>query len=522
MLVAAGPSHAQPTETVTARATDAPTESSAPAAEPRIDDLLVATGVRAIEKRRVEALLSAGTEATHAAALRATERHGSLGFELQGQWSSSDVATRRTGADARIEHASEHDRAALVAAYGRTHDAALRRSFASDVRTGAYGGEWIAWRPSGRYELGAYGLHEQLLDERQTGSLALDTSTYGARARMTSRRVQALDLDHEIGLGVGVTSASTIGEEQELDPEMSTHMQLLQRTRRGHHRFLSAYISDTIRVIESLDMHGGFVFEHWRWLSSAPPLYSSDEAQMDRDGRELVSFLLYGPRLGATYRVNRELTFAANGYRKLRAPTLHQLMRPVQNGEVLTQVGTLRPETVTGAEVGPAVTAGPLDARAVVYWNEVDVPIRTVTLSDTLRERQNLEHARETGVEAAASLRLAKPWSTSIEYTFASSRPDVPRHRATAAVTYDRPKLLTLTGGLRYVDRRVDDRALLAAPAYTVVDAMASRKLTRGLAGFVAVENLLDRRYVAHEAGIDTRGAPRMLHVGVRLDSARW
>ena len=63
--------------------------------------------------------------------------------------------------------------------------------------------------------------------------------------------------------------------------------------------------------------------------------------------------------------------------------------------------------------------------------------------------------------------------------------------------------------------------AIVARP-FTVIDAMATRRITHGLAGFIAVENLFDRRYVEHVAGFDQIGAPRMVHVGLRLDSARW
>ena len=64
-------------------------------------------------------------------------------------------------------------------------------------------------------------------------------------------------------------------------------------------------------------------------------------------------------------------------------------------------------------------------------------------------------------------------------------------------LTYDNPHIVTLTGAVRYVDRQyVDDATPQRLGAYTLVDAVAARKITRGLAGFVAVENLLDRRYV--------------------------
>ena len=146
--------------------------------------------------------------------------------------------------------------------------------------------------------------------------------------------------------------------------------------------------------------------------------------------------------------------------------------------------------------------------------------------------------AQQTGVDAAASWRLAKPWLASIAYTYTATRihdggayaevagnqlAHTPRHRATAMLSFDEPRVATITGFVRYAGSRFDDARNQAALApVTVIDAMATRTLTGGLAAFVAVENVMNRRYVTNIAAIDSIGAPRMVHVGVRLDSARW
>jgi outer membrane receptor protein involved in Fe transport len=555
IAVASGTAHAQAPE-LTADAPGSGGEPSvrassgtvaAPAPEPVSideltvsDDLLAATGFRPIGTRRGELLVATGTDATHHGAARVSDTVGGAGIELTGTMLSSDVLGARNAASARIEHSTERDRARLRASYEGEHVGLTRQSFVTDTRDATYGAAWTAWRSVGRFELETFGEQATLHDTRATAALELDGSLHGVHAGFGSRRVQALDVDHEFAGGIDLMQASGINQTDLDDGDMLTHMQALHRTKRGRHRFLSAYIHDTVRVIESLDVHAGFVFEHWSWLTSIPPLGSQDavDSGMDVDAADVISEL-FGPRFGAVYRVAPSVAFEATAYRKLRTPTWHQLMRPIQNGDIVTDASDeLHAETITGGQVGPSLSRGKASARAVVYWNEIASPIANVTVSDTQRATTNLGHARETGLEAAASWRLAAPVLAGASYTFAHARvtnggnyaqlagkqlAQTPRHRATALLAYDEPRLVTLTGAVRYLDRRFeDDRNTIVAAPVAVVDASAARKLTHGLAGFVSVENVFDRRYVTNQAGVDTVGAPRLVQVGVRLDSARW
>src|SRR5690606_315637 len=98
-----------------------------------------------------------------------------------------------------------------------------------------------------------------------------------------------------------------------------------------------------------------------------------------------------------------------------------------------------------------------------------------------------------------------------------------PRHRASAQLTFDDPELATVTTSVRYVGRSFeDDRNTLALGAVTLVDVIVARRIAGGITGFVGVDNLLDRRYRIGRTGVDTLGAPRMFHAGVRIDSARF
>ncbi|HEY5949031.1 MAG TPA: TonB-dependent receptor [Kofleriaceae bacterium] len=556
MMVAAGYAHAQsqsapeagevPTQ---ARAsTDSTAESSAPEAPASpiaidqltlSDDMLAAVGVRPIENHRVEALVSSGTDSTHHAAVRATDTLAGAGVELTGTAFRSDVLGDRTAAGARIEHAGEHDVLRANASYGLDHVGLVRQSFTTDTSTAAYRAAWTGWRAANRFELQAYGEHTSLRDVRSAAALDLDGDLYGAHAGLASRRVQAFGLDHEFGGDIDITQATGMSTQSDGDPALQ-NMTTLRRTKHARKRFLSAYIHDTIRVIESLDVRGGFVFEQWAWLTNINSIYGPDPSEnMDNDGPDAIRDLLMGPRVGAIYRASPEVALEAQAYRQLRTPTWQQLMRPIQNGNVLTTADDrLHAATISGAELGPVLTMRSVEARAKLYWNEIASPIATVGVADDTRAITNLDHARETGVQAAATWRVAKPVLAGVDYTFTNARiteasaypqlagkqlVQTPRHRATALLAYDAPKLATLTGAVRYVDRRFeDDRNTIVAKPFAVVDAMAARKLTHGLAGFVGIENLFDRRYVANQAGVDTFGAPRLVQVGLRLDSARW
>ena len=314
-------------------------------------------------------------------------------------------------------------------------------------------------------------------------------------------------------------------------------MRTLPQLMRGQHRFLDTYIHDTVRVIESLDISGGFVFEHWRWLTSYPP--ASRDGVMDEAEQLPATHPLLSPRIGALYRVDDQLAVRGDAYRMLRTPTLGELYEPVQSGDVVTAGNlALAPETVSTVEVGPQLTTRELDARAALYWSEIDAPITAVTLADGSRQRENLDRASASGVDTAASWRPAKAWRATIAYTFAATtvtradaHPELvatelalaPKHRAVASLTFADPRLVMVTGAVRYVGRQFqDDRNTVTTDGYAVVDALAVRKITGGVAGWVSIDNLFDRRYVATRTGIDVLGPPRMIAIGVRIDSARF
>jgi outer membrane receptor protein involved in Fe transport len=484
------------------------------------DDLLHARQLlRPITRDRLEAIVDAGTEGARDVQTRGTATAHGVGFELTGDVHDSDLRDRKS-ATARVE--SEHAKA-----YGGY---ATQHQDTDDARVAHYGADW----QHGRFQAHAFGDTQRLDEERLGRRYEIPTSSLGANASVRSGRLYLLGMSHELVIGANFerTSGTTTTEDTAAE-STSMPMAMTRRSRHGDHRFLEAYMNDTLHVIESLDLSGGFIIEDWRSLSAIETIHYGVEQNMDVHFPD-VSDMQFSPQVGALYRVDDHLSVRANGYRRMRAPSLTELYQPIALDGTLTAANpALRPESTWGAEVGPALDAGKIEARAVAFYNIVESPITSVATADGMRERTNLGGARVTGIETEASWRPAKPWLATVSYTFANSvvtdpgfagkrLAQMPRHRASAMLTYDNPRVVTVTGGMRYIDGQYIDASNTASlAAFTLIDAMAARKIKRGIAGFVGVENLLDRRYIG-QYGIDTQGAPRTFRVGVRIDSARF
>jgi outer membrane receptor protein involved in Fe transport len=372
-------------------------------------------------------------------------------------------------------------------------------------------------------------MHRLREDGPRDPALTVPTAKLGVRASM-SRTFTTGRLGHVLACGGGLArdTGSTV-EERSID---TLHMTMLQREVAGEQRFLDAFLKDTIRVIDSLDVSGGFVIEDWRFLNGHESIVYGIDEPMDVKVPALHEIQL-SPELGARYRASDQIAVLARAYRALRPPELGDLYRPQR--AIAPNVG-LVPERVWAAEAGPEVAAGTLTARAAAFVQVIESPINNVTQAIGSLRRMNVDRAGAIGIETEATWRPTPAWLATVEYSFTSAtvteanEPSLvgkrlarsPRHRAAAVLAFDDPGVVTLAGTVRYVDRSyLDDRNTRSAGAYTLIDVFAARRIARGLAGFVAVENLLDRRYLAERAATDMAGAPRTLLVGVRVDTSR-
>jgi len=80
------------------------------------------------------------------------------------------------------------------------------------------------------------------------------------------------------------------------------------------------------------------------------------------------------------------------------------------------------------------------------------------------------------------------------------------------------PRWFTAATQIRFSGEQFDDDLNeFILGAYGVWDAQFSRSVTRGLTGFIAIENILDSVYDTGRTPIRTIGWPRTVRFGVRV-----
>lgn len=247
----------------------------------------------------------------------------------------------------------------------------------------------------------------------------------------------------------------------------------------------------------------------------------------------------FSPQLSALLKVNDRVSLTSTFARAFRAPTLNELYRAFRVGNVLTLADeNLRAERLTSGEAG--VIYEPrrgASLRAEAFWMDVTRAIANVTLSATpaliTRQRRNLGRTRSRGFEAEGEVRAGVRWTLSAGYLFADARvtrfpadtsleglrvPQVARHQLTFQARYTNPARLSFGVQARASGAQFDDdQNLLRLRGYFSLDALASRRLARGVEAFVAAENITGQRYEVGRTPVLTLGPPLFVRVGLRL-----
>lgn len=245
----------------------------------------------------------------------------------------------------------------------------------------------------------------------------------------------------------------------------------------------------------------------------------------------------WSPRAAVLWRASRGVSLTASGYGAFRAPTLNELYRSFRLGNTVTLANPeLRAERLSGGEAGALLERGSLALRLTGFVSRVRDGVANVTVGVTpalvTRQRRNLGALRSQGAEVEADLGLGPRSRLSAAYAFTDSRvnafaaepslvglrvPQVARHQFTAQARSQGTAWLVSvqarwTGGVFEDDR---NQALLEGGWQ--LDALAERRLTARLRGFVAVENLLNEALPVARTPVTTVVAPRSVRAGVRL-----
>lgn len=514
---------------------------------------------RPIERREVQALIAGGSYGTGRVAMRVTEKSGAIGIAVDGDAFHTEgyapIASAQRGtvdgaatsshgtAGLRVEHVHGGSTTHVSARWFREALDAGTQFTTADVRTLTYGVGWKLVRPRRTLEVELFGGDHLFLQDRARVAPDRASATLASQQRTPSANqggyiTYAMELGGRHSVLVGVDARRVSGTATDvLSPPMIEDATLVERAAGGEQRFAGLFVQDAIRLSSDVHLAAALRIDGWQNRAGSLALVrgSGERTQTSLD---TTSELQLDPRVGIFGRLSDELGLRASVYRAFRAPNLNELYRPFQVGTVLTAANdALRPETLWGAEAGPQVTVSNITVRAAGFYNRLYDAIGNVTVAEpradgAMRQRQNFGTARIAGLELETSWRASAAWSLTLAHTFmhatvVEARDPMlvgkrlahdPKHRTTAAIVYDSPRIATVTAQVRYLGPQFeDDLNTLPIGAVALVDARIARAISSNLAAFISGQNLFDRRYLVGRAGVDTLGAPRTLEIGLVL-----
>ena len=302
------------------------------------------------------------------------------------------------------------------------------------------------------------------------------------------------------------------------------------------------FLQDVYTPHPALELVGGIRGDYWLNFNGTrrdtPPAAGVPARQTFDDIERIIA----SPRAAALFHATPTTDLRASAYQGFRVPTLNEQYRVFRvRNDVTVANPSLRPERLTGGELGVQQRWGLFEGRVTGYWNDVKDLVANVTLTSplpdcpagtTCRQRQNLDLARIRGFETELELRLARHWRLFASYLFADARvvdaprqpglegkrlAQVPENGATAGVRFTHPAWLNATLTARYVgDQYEDDLNTLPLGSYITVDLFLSHAFGKRAEVYIAVENLLDRIYTTGRTseGVISIGEPRMARAG--------
>ncbi|WP_347259845.1 TonB-dependent receptor [Rudaea sp.] len=308
---------------------------------------------------------------------------------------------------------------------------------------------------------------------------------------------------------------------------------------RGKQRFVGEFAQVSLRPVEPLELLASVrhqSFDNFDAFDGAPGGLGAvpDQSASSVD-----------PRLSLRWAATNEIAVRAAAYKAFRAPTLDNLYRAFATPSgIFFGNPALKPEELNGGEIGFDVNRGALRTQVTAYTNTVKNLITFAPLEPNQlppgfffgTRNINAGRARSRGIEGEADWAVDAAWSLRAGYTFADStitesrldaasvgkqQGGIPRHRLSAGLTYTAANGLTIAPQIRWLSQSWGDNDnTLPVDAHFVADLSVSYPFTSTLRGFVRIENLADRRYVADNSGFEPLrlGTPFSAFAGLRWE----
>jgi outer membrane receptor protein involved in Fe transport len=461
---------------------------------------------------------------------------GPVDTPAASRWRNGELYVRRNFANglfvfARPSYYGESRRNGTPQQFNRTH-----------IRQLAAGVSWETTR-AGLFDLRAHA-STQVLDQSFTAVAADRATETLTRLQRVPAQGSGLSLQWSRAFGTrhavvaGFEASEVRGASDELVYVAGRPSSFVGAG--GRARAAGFYARDALRLNDRLVVTPGVRFDRWRNFRAQQATRTLTGASAAVGFAERTEDA-FSPQLAAVYRASDSLTLSATFARAFRAPTLNELYRSFRVGNVVTLADeSLRAERLTSGEAGLIYTSTRrgITARAGLFRADVTRPVANVTLSATpaliTRQRRNLGRTRTHGFEAEFEKRLGDGWTASAGYLFADARvesfpadaalegrwlPQVARHQLGFQLRYV-PRGRAVTFGLQARASGAqfdDDQNQLRLGSYFTLDALASRRLARGVEAFAAAENLTGRRYEVGRTPVLTLGPPAFVRVGIRL-----
>ncbi len=360
----------------------------------------------------------------------------------------------------------------------------------------------------------------------------------------------------EVGSGLWVAGAEWRSVDGATNEDFFYTTQFNRRRMAGGDQAITgAYVQRRAQFGERLHLELGARIDRWQTGSgSRLEINKADGSIRREDAFEDRDETAASPRIGFLYALDFGWSLRGSVYGSFRAPTVNELYRPFRVGNDITEANeTLEPERLSGIEFGTVRYQGGSRLSINAFINRVENPIANVTLASiasgrffqpcgfvpgggSCRQRLNLDRTRIQGLEAELRQRLGDEWRLDVSYLYSNAEvqsaadfPELegkrlaqtPEQSVSLGLEYANPEVLQARLGLRFVGEQYEDD-LNARPlsSFSVVDLSLARNLSSRWQVFAGFENLLDEEVQVgiSGTGLVTIGAPRMVHVGARLN----
>jgi len=301
----------------------------------------------------------------------------------------------------------------------------------------------------------------------------------------------------------------------------------------GRQHLVSVFLQDEIRLLEerlivAFGLRGDYCRSYKGWCfdagQAAPKI---DPFSYDYDDRDWIAL---SPKASLVYHLKEGTTFRASFGRAFHAPDLKQLyMVLARPKKTIYGNHRLEPETLNSYEIGARHRLlDNLTLGLSFYYSRGDDFISTRTIAANTFQYDNITEVKIQGIETELKYKIDKQWLWSGSYTFNKSTIDEdeadatlggndlslqPRHKAGMVITYENPKLFTLSlllryAGVMYADLHNTDKV----KGHYDCDLKISRELNENIELALICQSLLDKEYdIPNASGEELESAGRMI-----------